>query len=414
MPTPSGSVAVAATGAPPAGGPGARRIIIRFGEIALKKGNRRWFMARLRQNMERALAGLPVSGVSVRPNRGFVTLHDPGAWEHVRERLSRVPGITSFSLALQIEPTIEAMKAAWEALAPDEPPRSFRVRARRADKRFPVRSVEIEREVGRYIQDRTGAAVDLTNGDLTYGIEVQREGVFVFVGQESGPGGLPVGTAGRVAVLLSGGIDSPVAAYRMQRRGCDLELVHFTSYPFTDRASWDKSRALARILARYQFEVRLHAVPLGQVQQQIIVATQPRYRVLLYRRMMFRIAEEIARRTRCQALVTGESIGQVGSQTLANLTSIERAVEMPVLRPLISFDKLDITREAEALGTYPISIEPDMDCCQYLVPPKVATESTPGELDGIEEPLDIQALVRTALAEAEVEEFRWPDAQPSP
>jgi thiamine biosynthesis protein ThiI len=385
------------------------RVIVRFGEIALKKGNRGWFMRRLRANVERALRGLPVSNITIRPNRCFVDVHDVTAWEEIRSRLSRVFGVTGFSLALEIPRDLEAMKEAYDLLVP-EAPASFRVRAKRGDKRFPLTSQDIERELGRWILERTGAKVDLEHAELTYGVEVQQEAAFCFVERDRGPGGLPVGTAGKVAVLLSGGIDSPVAAYRMMKRGCEVVFVHFTSFPFTDASSWDKSRVLIRTLTGYQYRSKLYAVPLGEVQQRIVVAVPAQYRILMYRRMMLRIAEEIARREGCQALVTGESIGQVGSQTLSNMTSIETAVEMTVLRPLIGMDKQEIITEARHVGTYETSIEPDMDCCQFLVPPRVATHSTPEKLAEMEQGFDVDELERMGVEGAEVEEFEWPEA----
>ncbi|HEY8490738.1 MAG TPA: tRNA uracil 4-sulfurtransferase ThiI [Dehalococcoidia bacterium] len=391
-----------------AGHPARWRVIVRFGEIALKKGNRDWFMGRLRRNVERALGGLPVSNVTIRPNRCFVDVHDVAAWEEIRARLSRVFGVTGFSLALEVPRDLEAMKAAYDLLAP-EPPSTFRVRARRGDKSFPLTSQEIERELGAWIRAKTGARVDLEHGELTYGVEVQREAVFCFVERDRGPGGLPVGTAGRVAVLLSGGIDSPVAAYRMLKRGCEVVFIHFTSFPFTDASSWDKCRTLVRTLTPYQGRSTLYAVPLGEVQQRIVVAVPAQYRILMYRRMMLRIAEEIARREGCQALVTGESIGQVGSQTLPNLTSLEKAVEATVLRPLIGMDKQEIIEEARRIGTYETSIEPDMDCCQFLVPPRVATHSTPERLAELEAAFDVEELRRMGVEGAQVEEFRWPE-----
>jgi tRNA uracil 4-sulfurtransferase len=392
-----------------AGRPAAWLGLVRFGEVALKKGNRSWFMKHLRDNIAQTLRGLPVADVHVRPGRCVFRVKDASAWPEVRERLSRTPGVTSFSLALEVPADLEAIKETYDVLV-HEPFESFRVRANRVDKSFRMRSNEIERELGAWIQQHTGARVDLTRGELTFGVEVRREGALVFVEQTEGPGGLPAGTSGRVAVLLSGGIDSPIAAYRMMKRGCRAVLIHFTSFPFTDASSWDKCRALARMLTRYQLETRMFVVPLGEVQQRIVVAVPPRYRILLYRRMMLRIAEELARRANCQALVTGESVGQVGSQTLANLTSIERVATMPVLRPLIGFDKLEIVNEARKVGTYETSIEPDMDCCQYLMPPKVATTSTPRELDEIESELDIPELVEMALAGVKEERFQWPEA----
>jgi thiamine biosynthesis protein ThiI len=392
------------------GQPARWNVVVRFGELALKKGNRRWFMQKLRGNVERTLAGLPVSDITIRPNRCFVRVDDVSAWLEIRERLARVPGVKHFSLALVVRPDMEAIKEAYTILAPAEPPESFRVKVQRGDKKFPLRSPEIAVEIGQWIKDRTGARVDLRNGELTFGIDVQKEGVFTYVEQVQGPGGLPVGTAeGKVLVLLSGGIDSPVAAYRLLRRGCKVELVHFTSYPFVDRSSWDKCRTLAQHLAKYQYETRLHVIPLGEVQQRIVVAVPPKYRILMYRRMMLRVAERLAEKYRCQALVTGESLGQVGSQTLSNLTSVERVVTIPVLRPLIGMDKLEIVDEAQRLGTYETSIEADMDCCQYLVPPSVATKSTPNELADVESAFEVEELVGLALAGEETEVFRWPE-----
>ena len=389
-------------------------IVVRFGEISLKKGNKPWFMQRLRDNIERTLTGLPVSDITIRPNRCFVQVDDVSAWPEISERLARVPGVKHFSLSLVVPPDVEAIKEAYAILAPEDP-KSFRVRAQRGNKKFPLRSQEIEVEVGQWIKDRTGARVDLTNAELTFGVDVQKEGIFTFVEQINGAGGLPVGTAqGKVVVLLSGGIDSPVAAYRLLKRGCRLELVHFTSYPFVDRSSWDKCRTLAEVLAKYQYDVKLHVVPLGEVQQRIVVAVPARYRILMYRRMMLRIGERIAGTTRCQAIVTGESLGQVGSQTLTNLVSVEDAIETPVLRPLIGLDKHEIIDEAQKLGTYETSIEPDMDCCQYMMPTKVATSSSPRELAELEGDLDIEELMGLAMDGISVETFHWPDPSPQP
>ncbi len=383
-------------------------VLVRFGEVALKKGHLRMFMGALRRNIERALRGLPVSRVAIRPNRCFVWLEEASAWPEVRERLGHVFGVVGFFLCLRVPPTLEAIEEASRLLVPGPPP-SFAVRVHRGDKSFPLTSQEIEREMGARIKERTGARVDLTSPTLTFYVEVQPEGAFCATEQVAGPGGLPVGTGGRVVSLLSGGIDSPVASYRMLKRGCQVVFVHFTSYPFTDTSSWDKCRVLVRLLTRYQQESRLYVVPLGEVQQRIVVTVPPRYRILMYRRMMVRIAEAIAHREGCKALVTGESLGQVGSQTLDNLVAIDQAAGLPVLRPLIGFDKQEIIAEARRIGTYETSIEPDMDCCQFLVPPRVATSSTPEQLERLEAGLDIGALLEMALAGVQVEEFRWPE-----
>jgi thiamine biosynthesis protein ThiI len=389
-----------------AGEPARWAVLVRFGEVALKKGHRQLFLGALRRHIERALAGLAVERVAIRPNRCFVWLADASAWPQVRERLGYVFGVVGYALCLRVT-SLAAAREAYHLLVP-EVPGSFAVRAHRGDKSFPLTSQEIERELGAYIKEATGARVDLTQPQLTYYLEVQPEGIFCSAQQLPGPGGLPVGTGGRVACLLSGGIDSPVASYRMLKRGCQAVFVHFTSFPFTDASSWDKCRELVGLLTRYQLESRLYAVRLGEVQRRVVVAVPPRFRILMYRRLMLRIAEAIARREGCKALVTGESLGQVGSQTLDNLVAVQEAATMPVLRPLIGLDKQEIIAEARRIGTYEVSILPDMDCCQFLVPPQVATTSTPQRLRQLEAALDVPALVEMALAETEVEEFRWP------
>jgi thiamine biosynthesis protein ThiI len=219
---------------------------------------------------------------------------------------------------------------------------------------------------------------------------------------------MPVGAGGRVACLLSGGIDSPVAAWRLMRRGCRVLLIHFHSYPILSRASVEKTRELAKLLARFQLHSRLFLVPFGDIQQQIVLAVAPPLRVVIYRRFMMRIAERIARHGRAQALVTGEVVGQVASQTLENLTLINSVVTMPVLRPLIGMDKDEIVAEAERLGSYPISIIPDQDCCTLFTPRHPATRARAIDVERAEASLNIEEIVERAVTAAEVEDFRFP------
>ena len=254
-------------------------------------------------------------------------------------------------------------------------PDSFRVSARRSDKRFPFTSPQIEREVGGLIKEARGWRVDLDEPAFTIHIEMLSDGAFYFFGKEPGAGGLPTGTGGRVACLLSGGIDSPVAAYRMMRRGCSVMLIHFHSYPILSRASQEKVREITTLLTRHQLRSRLVLVPFGELQQQVLLAVPAELRVVLYRRLMFRIAERLARRWRARALVTGEVVGQVASQTLENLTTIAEATTMEVLRPLVGMDKDEITAEAARIGTLPISIIPDQDCCQLFTPKHPSTRA---------------------------------------
>ncbi len=241
------------------------------------------------------------------------------------------------------------------------------------------------------------------------GVEIVPGSAFYYYGRERGPGGLPVGTSGRVAVLLSGGIDSPVAAWRMMKRGCQATLVHFHSYPFLSRTSQDKARELATLLTRHQLRSRLYLVPFGELAARDYLDAFPaRLRVVVYRRMMLRIAERLARASKALALVTGEVVGQVASQTLENMSVISAAATLPVLRPLIGMDKEEITAEAERLRSYPISIVPDEDCCTLFTPRHPATKARPAEVESAERSLSIETMVETAIAGAASSSFVIP------
>ena len=280
--------------------------------------------------------------------------------------------------------------------------------ARRADKRLPFTSPQLEREVGGLIKQATGWRVDLDDPALTIHIELMTDYAFYFFGKEPGAGGLPTGTGGRVACLLSGGIDSPVAAYRMMRRGCSVLLIHFHSYPILSRASQEKVREIVTLLTRHQLRSRLLLVPFGELQQQVLLAVRPELRVVIYRRLMLRIAERLARRWGARALVTGEVVGQVASQTLDNLTTIARASTLEILRPLVGMDKDEISAQAERIGTFPISIIPDQDCCQLFTPRHPATRVGPEDAVAAEQALPIDEMVAAAVAATVVEEFRFP------
>jgi len=279
---------------------------------------------------------------------------------------------------------------------------SFRVHTKRADKCFPLTSPEVNRRLGARIQQATGAPVDLEHAALTVAVDILPGRAVFSLEKRPGPGGLPVGTSGRVLALLSGGIDSPVAAWRMMRRGCRVDFVHFHSVPFLDRTSQEKARELYRLLLEWELEGELTLVAFGEIQRQIVAAVQRPLRVVLYRRMMLRIAEALAHRRGAEALVTGDSLGQVASQTLANLAVIGAAVELPVLRPLVGMDKNEIAAEAVRIGTYETSIIPDQDCCQLFVPRHPATRAHAGEVQAAEERLDVAALVAQAVAGTEV------------
>jgi len=239
-------------------------------------------------------------------------------------------------------------------------------------------------------------------------LEIVTNEAFYFFGKERGPGGLPTGTAGRVVCLLSGGIDSPVAAYRMLKRGCSATFVHFHSYPILSRASQEKARQLVELLTRYQQHSRLYLVPFGDIQQQVVLAVAGPMRVVMYRRLMLRIAERIARLRGAQAIVTGEVVGQVASQTLENLAVIGSIASLPIFRPVIGMDKDEITAEALRLGSYPISIIPDQDCCTLFTPRNPLTRARLADVEAAEQALPVAEIVERAAAEAVVEDFEYP------
>ena len=383
-------------------------IVVHYQEIALKGKNRPWFLARLVRNLRAAVADLDVRAVRPLMGRIELVLGPNTTREEVGERLRRTFGVANFSYAARTELDLDVLSRDILHDLRDRTCGSFRVSAKRADKRFPMTSPEVEREVGGRIKTARGWKVDLEHAELVVHIELLTDEAFYFFGKERGPGGLPTGTAGRVVCLLSGGIDSPVAAHRMMKRGCSVTCVHFHSYPILSRASQDKARELVALLTKWQRRSRLYLVPFGDIQQQVVLAVPAPMRVIVYRRLMMRIAEQIARARGAQALVTGDVVGQVASQTLENLAVIGSTVTLPVFRPLIGMDKEEITAEAMRLGSYTISIIPDQDCCTLFTPRHPLTRARLRQIESAEAVLPIDDFVERAIREAVVEDFQFP------
>ena len=386
-----------------------RSIVVHYQEIALKGKNRPWFLGRLVRNLKRALSDLDVVDVRSLMGRIEIQLGPGTSREEAGNRVGRTFGIANYSYARRTALDLDVIARAIIEDLRDRTCRSFRVSVRRADKRFPMTSPQVESEIGGRIKQARGWSVDLDDAELTVHVELLTTEAFYFFGKERGPGGLPTGTAGRVTCLLSGGIDSPVAAHRMMKRGCAVSFVHFHSYPILSRASMEKARELVRLLTTWQQRSRLYMVAFGDIQQQVVLAIPGPMRVIVYRRLMLRIAEKIALARGAKGLITGDVVGQVASQTLENMATIGSVVTMPVLRPLVGMDKEEITAEAQRLGTYSISIIPDQDCCTLFTPKHPATKAKRHEVERAEADLPVEEIVAQAVAAAEIEHFRFPD-----
>jgi thiamine biosynthesis protein ThiI len=391
-------------------------IVVHYHELWLKGRNRRYFLAKLATALRQALEGLPVDGFDRPGDRFLIRLGDGCRLEEATTRIERVFGVVNYAIAQAVARETRDLEslcqAAWEKVQ-TEPFSTFAVRAKRSDKSFPQRVMEIEAAVGRYLLDRLRAAgrdvrVQLNDPELTCHIEITPGPALVYARKIPGPGGLPANTAGRMMCLLSGGFDSAVAAYQMMRRGAHLSFAHFYGTGARPgESSLHVARDLVRRLVPYQFTAKLYRVPFESIQREIVRCAPQSFRILLYRRMMLRIAEALARRERALALVTGDSLGQVASQTLHNMVAVGDAARMPVFRPLAGTDKLEIMDLARKIGTYDISAEPFHDCCPVFMPRTPALHASPGDLETAEDKLDVTALVREGLSGATLERFRY-------
>lgn len=384
--------------APPAGGEPC--LLLMFGELALKGRKRSSFAVALERNLRRALRGAAGSIELQRRGSSFLAMAPPDGLAAALQMAIDVPGLSVVEPALRLEPSAEHAARAAVELVRALPVRSFAVRSRRRDKNFPVTSMDVARLVGAAVKDELGLAVDLGRPDLEVHVEAYEHELFVSVDRLRGAGGLPVGTSGRALVLLSGGIDSPVAAYRMIKRGLRCDFVHFSGQPLTGPESAYKAYALVARLSRFQGRSRLFVVPFGLSQRLLASSGAGRLQVLAQRRLMVRVADSLARRERCEALVTGDSLGQVASQTLRNLEVVEGAATLPLLRPLLDRDKSEIIEEAERIGTFDTSILPDEDCCTLLAPRRAITWTDPEPLIELERRVDVETVVEGLVEQA--------------
>ena len=395
-------------------------IVVHYHELWLKRGNRPFFLHQLRDALRRALEGIAVARISQPADRLIIEITDAAQIEPALERLARVSGISHLGVARVLRRTdlnarpLEALcQAAWQEVVSAESFATFAVRARRSDKAFPLNALAIERGVGGYLFDRLRAEgrhvrVDLDSPQLTCRIEVTRGPLLVYARRIAGPGGLPPNTAGKLVCLLSGGFDSAVAAYKMMRRGAHLSFVHFWGGgALAGESSVHAARQLVERLVPWQFSAKLYLVPFEPLQREIAAVAPDTFRTLLYRRLMLRIAERVALRGRGKGVVTGDSLGQVASQTLQNLQAVGSIARLPLYRPLVGDDKLEIQEVARRIGTYDISAEPFHDCCPVFQSKSPALFASPEALDAAEAQLNVASLVDRGIRSLTVERYRY-------
>ena len=372
--------------------------------------NRPWFMRKLTDNLRTATKGSGIERVWQGQLMVGLTLSDEECWPEVKSRLKEVFGVAKFYKAYEMPRDLDGLKARMPQLLKGRSFNSFRITTNRADKRFPMNSEEVNRDLGAFVKDLTGAQVKLKDPDVCIYVDIQPKSFLVYFDEVKAHGGLPVGVSGKVAVMLSGGIDSPVAAWQMMKRGCQAMFVHFHSYPLVDRTSIEKAGDLVQHLTRHQYESDLFLAPLAEIQKKIILSSPPSYRVVLYRRFMVRITEALAKRNRAKAIITGESCGQVASQTLENIAVVDQSASMPILRPLIGSNKEEIVNMARAIGTFTTSILPDQDCCSLFVPKHPETKANLDTVLRLEEGLSVDEMVQEAMENTETHRFASPEA----
>jgi len=381
-------------------------VLLKLGEIVLKGKNRQQFERLLQNNIRLAVSDLGV-GVRLWQRDGVVVLNPVRALgsmqiaaDQIAERMQNVMGVVRVCRAMRVAKEAQAAIDTAAEMAGGRAG-SFAVRAKRRDKRFPVTSAELAIAIGSRIQQQYGNPVNLRQPDFTIYVEVDQSEIFVYTDGMAGQGGLPVGMSGRGLVLMSGGIDSPVAAYRMMRRGLYCSFLHFSGMPMTGPESVYKAYGLVRQLDRFQRGSRLFVIAFGRAQQQLATSGSGRLQIVAQRRLMLKTAQAMARRVRADALVTGDSLGQVASQTLANITALDEAVGLPILRPLIGLDKTEIMAEARRISTLALSQLPDEDCCSLLLPRRVETRARVADLHKIEARIDVDELADELAASAQ-------------
>ena len=377
-------------------------IICHYAEVGLKLGNRRFFENWLRKNIKSSLNRvIPDKIFTVRRLYGRIVIElDDDLTKNRKEiaqALSSTFGIAYFAFARYIVQEIKSIRGMALAALQDEKFETFKIKTRRPDQKFLFTAQQVNEDIGEYILSKMDKIVQLKDPDITCYIDIVQGAAYIYTERITGPGGLPTGSNGKVVGLLSGGIDSPVASLLAMKRGAAVIFVHFHSVPMTTEESIEKVKKISKVLSYYQSRIHLYLVALTPIQKKILVNAKEKYRIILYRRFMIRIAEKIAHKENARALITGESLGQVASQTLENIAVIEAVSSMPILRPLIGLDKQEIMNLAKDYGTYDISILPDQDCCSLFLPKNPATKAKKQFIEAEEANLAVDDLIQEAI-----------------
>ena len=376
-------------------------VMVRFGELSTKGKNKKDFIRTLFLNIKNSLKDFP--GLEVESRYDHIYVHLNGQdYQPVIERMQDISGIQGLSLVCRIENDLEQIKSASLELIKLEEGKTFKVKVKRSNKKFEYNSEMITRMVAPVILKNTDLTVDVHNPDILLNIEVRDEGTYIFVKTFSGAGGYPLGVAGKSMHMLSGGIDSPVAAYLLMKRGVTIECIHFASPPYTQEAVIYKLIDLLKKLNRYQPRIRLHIIPFTKIQEAIYDKVPESYCITIMRRMMYRLASRLAKRRNCPVISTGESVGQVASQTLQSMNTINEVTSIPVIRPCATMDKLEIIKYSKKIDTYDISIRPYEDCCTIFTPKAPKTAPKLEEAKEFETRFDFESLINEALGNIEV------------
>lgn len=372
-------------------------ILVRFGELSTKGKNKKDFIKRLLHNIKNAMREYPALTYERTHDRLYILLNGEDAHE-VAEILRHVFGISSFSFAIRVDSEIEAIKNMALRVAKQSDAKTFKIDTRRSYKQFPMISDEINRYIAGPILQETDLKVNVREPELRMQIELHEQDTYIMIDRIQGAGGYPVGVGGKALVMLSGGIDSPVASYLTMKRGVAIECVHYASPPYTSSSAQEKVLELARLVSRYQGHIRVHIVPFTDLQLAIYQNCDESYAITIMRRMMYRIAERLCEKSNALAIVNGESIGQVASQTLESMGTINQVTNMPVIRPVCTMDKLEIINIAKRIGTYETSILPFEDCCTIFTPKNPVTKPTLKKAERMEERFDFTSLLEDCIA----------------